>query len=289
MERRIDWSDLRLFLAVARCGGLRAAATELGISSATLSRRMVAFERATDRKLFVRGARGYALTADGQQLSETSADVASSMGSVERWLNTVEQVRRVRISAGDWTMMLLVQHLNEFRGSDTTWQPDFISSHARLDIARREIDIGIRNSRPEEPWLAAQQFGHVDYAVYAAKDAPDDIGWIGSCGDGVLPPASRWVEENYRDEIAMRVSSPHLGLPLVLGGAGKMVMTRFIGDATAGLEAVGDSIPELRSEQWLVMHQDERNHPPVRAALTALSQVLERYSQPGAAQSGASR
>ena len=279
MEQTMDWSDLRLFLAIARCGGLRAASAELNVSVATLSRRMTSFEQSLGRKLFVRGAQGYALTEEGAELRAVSADAAQGMATVARWVDHRDFVNQVRISAGDWTMLLLLRHLHQFIDPADRWSPEFVASNARLDIARRQIDVGIRNARPTEAWLAAQQFGHVDYAVYAAEDAPEDIPWIGSCLDDLTHPASRWVEEHHSKAVGIRLSSPHLGLPLAQAGAGKMVMTRFIGDATPGLHVLGESIPELRSEQWLVMHQDERNYPPVRAALKAVGQVLEGHSQ----------
>ena len=51
----IDWADLRLFLDVARLGGLSAATTTTGLSAATLGRRVTALEKQAVR------IRGYIL------------------------------------------------------------------------------------------------------------------------------------------------------------------------------------------------------------------------------------
>ena len=56
--------DLALFLAVADTGGLAAAARMTGVPLPTLSRRMAELERRTARRLFLRGKKGYALTAE---------------------------------------------------------------------------------------------------------------------------------------------------------------------------------------------------------------------------------
>src|ERR1700709_2765831 len=52
-EMSIDWADLRLFLDVARLGGLSAATQTTGLSAATLGRRVTALERQIREPLFV--------------------------------------------------------------------------------------------------------------------------------------------------------------------------------------------------------------------------------------------
>ncbi len=64
-ETNFDWDDLRLFLAVAREGGLAAASASTGKSPPTLGRRMLALERRLGLELFERLPRGYALTDQG--------------------------------------------------------------------------------------------------------------------------------------------------------------------------------------------------------------------------------
>ncbi|TIT82194.1 MAG: LysR family transcriptional regulator, partial [Mesorhizobium sp.] len=53
-EMTVDWSDLRIFLAVAREGSLSSAAKAVGQSAATLSRHIVDLERALGAELFSR-------------------------------------------------------------------------------------------------------------------------------------------------------------------------------------------------------------------------------------------
>lgn len=66
--KSINWDDLRIFLSVARAGGLSAAARQLGISVPTAGRRMLALEEATAQSLFLRSQSGYALTKEGEVL-----------------------------------------------------------------------------------------------------------------------------------------------------------------------------------------------------------------------------
>src|SRR5690606_10345070 len=62
-----NWDDLRVFLAVARAGSLSGAARSLGVNHSTVFRRIGAFERALEVRLFDRLPGGYVLTAAGEE------------------------------------------------------------------------------------------------------------------------------------------------------------------------------------------------------------------------------
>ncbi|MER8951058.1 LysR family transcriptional regulator, partial [Mesorhizobium sp. M0809] len=64
----IGWDDLRLFLDVARLGGLSAATGTTRLSAATLGRRVTALEKQIGEPLFVRQQTGYRLTPVGEEL-----------------------------------------------------------------------------------------------------------------------------------------------------------------------------------------------------------------------------
>ena len=61
-----EWSDLRLFLAVARQGSTLGAAKQPGLDQTTVSRRIQALEHALGLTLFDRRSRGYRLTDRGE-------------------------------------------------------------------------------------------------------------------------------------------------------------------------------------------------------------------------------
>src|SRR5437764_10909486 len=66
--RDFDWEDIRYFLALARHGSLSAAARDLHVTHATVSRRITSLEELLGGPLFERRADGYALTSQGQEL-----------------------------------------------------------------------------------------------------------------------------------------------------------------------------------------------------------------------------
>ena len=58
----MEWSDLRVFLAIARAGTLGAAARKLRLSQPTMGRRLRALEASVGHTLFQRTAEGFVLT-----------------------------------------------------------------------------------------------------------------------------------------------------------------------------------------------------------------------------------
>lgn len=270
MQDPIPWSDLQLFAAVARLGTLGRAAAETGVTAGTLSRRMTALEARIGRRLFRHGAQGYALTDDGAGLLLHAVRMESAAGDVAAWQSADEGPARVRVSAGTWTAQALARDIRSYWTSQSLWVPDFVHCDSDMDIARREIDIGIRNRRPDRPWLAGQRTGHTHFAVYGVEGAR---GWIGASPDAALTPSARWLLREHGDALVTTANDPRLALALAQAGLGRVVLPCFAGDA-AGLARLSDPIGELTCEEWLVSHHEARHAPPIRAALDALRSYL---------------
>lgn len=266
------WDDLALFSAVARHGSLTAAAQQTGSSAATLSRRMKALETRMERALFLHGRDGYALTAEGRELLQRTERMEAAAADIEVWRARRPGKRAVRISAGTWTSKLLARGLADIWQPKFDWVPEFLSGELFQDIARRQIDIGIRNRRPDQPWLAGRRTGAVDFAVYAL-DA-NVTGWIGAGGDRAATPTARWLEANHGAEIVTRANDAVLAVAMAKAGIGRVVLPTFMGAMIAPLMQIDDPIAELTHEQWLVCHHEGRHDPPVRHALEALAQFL---------------
>lgn len=266
------WDDLALFSAVARHGSLTAAAEHAGSSPATLSRRMKALEKTLERPLFLHGRDGYALTTEGRELLRRTERMEAAAAEIETWRTARPGKHRVRISAGTWTSDLLARNLSDFWRADFDWVPEFLFCEKNMDIARRQIDIGVRNLRPDQPWLAGRRTGEVRFAPYGLDASV--TGWIGAAGDRASLPSARWVEEHHGDDIVTRANDAHLALAMARAGIGRVVLPTFVGAASAPLTQLGDTIEALQSEQWLVCHHEGRHDPPIRHALTALAQFL---------------
>ncbi|MCR9134515.1 MAG: LysR family transcriptional regulator [Alphaproteobacteria bacterium] len=271
-EKGADWTDLSLFLAVAREGGLSGAARVTGRSAATLGRRMRSLERSMGRELFVRHDRGYEMTADARKIIDKLTEIE---GQIVRLCSVPagEECPLVKVSAGTWTTLALLERLDDITGTPADIRVRFISAEDTLDIPHREVVIGFRNRRPTQDSLAGRKLARVEFAPYAMKSAPDR--WIKVLAD---TPSARWLEKMIGNDAICEVSAPRNSLDLALAGKGIALLPTFIGDDHKRLQRRGSTIPELEHDQWIVTHQDDRHLPEVRRAIDRLVAVLgSRY------------
>ncbi|WP_147124618.1 LysR family transcriptional regulator [Shimia ponticola] len=269
------WNDLALFAAVARHGQLARAATETGASPATLSRRMTALEKSMGRRLFLHGAQGYAPTAEGRELLAKAERMEAAAAEISQWQAKVSGPTRVRISAGTWTSLLLARDLPKYWTASDNWVPEFLHRNGEMDIARREIDIGLRNKRPDQPWLAGRSVGDVHFAIYGqAGMDPETAPWIGASHDAAATRSASWVRKTHEAQIVTTVNDPKLGMHLAEAGVGCIVFPMMIGETRPRLTRLSDPIPELSHARWLVSHHETRFDPGIRAALDAIAGYL---------------
>ena len=265
-DRRVPWDDLAAFLAVARHGGLSAAARDIGSSAPTLGRRMHALERALGRELFVRHTHGYGLTEDGVCLRDDLRPVEAAIVRATASAAT-DALPLVKVAAGTWTMLAIVEALPAIAGTPPDLRVRLIQGEDVLSIPRRETSIGFRSRRPTEAGLAARRLRRVTFAPFALPNAPDR--WIVVRAD---TPSARWVADRCGDRIAAETSTPRLALDLMLVGVGRMLLPTFVGRARA--EQVGPEVEELAHDQWLVTHDDDRHLPEIRRALSRIEEAF---------------
>lgn len=262
-EKNSDWNDLKYFLAVARNSGLSGAARQTGISAATLGRRMQALEQASGIEIFERHSRGYSLTEKGEALfARVSALDAEVRPIFAR--DGDRQKTLVKLSGGHWTLHALAKHIQQIGSAAPNTRIRLISATDHMKINHREAIIGIRNQRPERTGLAGRRVGKIAFAGYAIDQSV--TGWIRVTSKA---PSALWLAAQDAFTFVIEANAPRLARDLALEGVGRVVLPRFIGDATPGLVEVYPSIPELTHDQWLVSHDEDRFIPSVRKVLDA--------------------
>ncbi|MCR6656494.1 MAG: LysR family transcriptional regulator [Opitutus sp.] len=276
----ISWDDLRLFLDVARLGGLSAATSTTGLSAATLGRRVSALEAQIGEPLFVRSQTGYQLTKAGTELLERAEDVESAMRGLTRWRDGNVGERIVRISAGSWTSAFLAAHIGELWSVDDNMRLEFVTAYDKVDIGRRAADIGIRSARPTEANLAGRKIGIVAHAIYSGRQVINGVEaglFVGTTGEAANVASSRWLMAHHGDRVTVRGNDPHSVKEMVAAGAGLSVFPCFVGDSDKRLVRPAKIITELTTEQWLVSHHEERHRPEVRRVADRITALMKQH------------
>lgn len=275
--KELNWDDLRVFLRVCDGGGLTAAASATGLSPATVGRRVTALEQCVGRTLFERSQTGYRLTADGRALMDKARAMEASMRPIADWSRTSGEKPGVRVSAGTWTANFLADHFAALWSPADSFHICFKTTEARLDLAHREAEIGLRNAPPETGNLAVRKLADVAFAPYRSATLPDDapLDWVAIGRDEALTASAHWVLDQPDATIAAWANTPRTLADLIAAGAGKGVLPCLAGDRDRRLERAGPVIAEMMQAQYMITHGDDRHRPEVRTLIGRIAALVE--------------
>lgn len=152
--KRLPVGPLRAFDVAARTLNLSAAANELSVTHAAVSRQVKQLEERLGTKLFERLPRGLKLTAHGALLAAGTREAFDRLASAIEDVSTPTVRRKLTIStfaslAARWLMPRMQAFAGRFPEIDLQ-----VSTTARLvDFAREDVDIGIRFGQGRYPGL----------------------------------------------------------------------------------------------------------------------------------------
>ncbi len=279
----IDWDDLRHFLALAQSGTLLGAAKQLGVEHATISRRISSLEGRLGRKLVDRRGRRISLTQDGEQVARYAALVAVQTAAIEQLgrSSPTELRGHVRISAPPaLSSVLLAKPIAAVRRNHPGVEITLVGEKRLASLNRREADIAVRMSRPEDGDYSIVKLGETSFHLYASKTyletvPPQDWTFIGYDDTmNASPQQSRLIELAAGRPIAVRSSVLEFQAAAASFGAGVVMLPDFVALESSGLRRIETERP-LTREVWLVVHSDIKDVPSIRVVIDALKNVLE--------------
>jgi DNA-binding transcriptional LysR family regulator len=280
----LDWDGVRVFLAIAREGSMRAAGRALGLSQPTIARRLTAFEAGFGgQPLFDRLPEGVRLNIAGEQLLAVAEDAEQAMLALERRYAAASPVLSgtVRISTGECASGFLVRCL---AGSAMAKLPagitlEFVQSLQPASLTRREADLALRHEPPDSGDYYVAKLGTFAVAVYRRRGADTDA-WVAYTAEQSRGPShepARWVERQVDETngaVALRASSLLMHVEAIRAGTGRGVIPCYIGDGHPLLERLTRPIPELDATYWMIVHRDLRRAPCVRATIDWIRAVF---------------
>ncbi|AHE52981.1 LysR family transcriptional regulator [Sphingomonas sanxanigenens] len=286
----MDWSDLPIFLAIARTGQLTKAAHALEIDATTAGRRLRRLERSLGERLFEQGPDGQSLTPAGERLltqARAMERAAAAIGSRDAG-GPVRGTIRASVSEGFGTWFVS-RHLGELAEAHPGLAVDLVATSGFLNPTRRETDVAVLLARPRRGPLLTRKLADYGLRLYASRAylaahkpvvTPDQLRehrLIGYVPDIIYAPELRYLDEiPGAPEPQLRSSSINAQYRMTTAGAGIAVLPCFIGDADRKLARV---IPDIRIRRsfWLVTHEETRHFPHVAAFAGWLAALAARH------------
>ncbi|WP_223510517.1 LysR family transcriptional regulator, partial [Pseudomonas sp. BF-RE-03] len=175
----MNWDDARVFLAVCRESTLRGAARVLGVDQATVGRRITALEKSLSATLFLRTSEGYALTAVGEAALKAVEKMEHSALEMQRQIQGLDDrlTGIVRVSTTDsMAIDFLIPAIARLHAQHPDVRVQLDASTQILSLSKREADIAVRNTRPDNPDLIARRIARWPVGLFASREYVDTHG-----------------------------------------------------------------------------------------------------------------
>lgn len=166
-----NWENLRFYLEVARRGTVLSAAEHLGISHATVIRRIGELEEELGGSLFKRSQQGYKLTRLGERLLEHAVSIERETKSIESLAREESQCLegRIIISCPESDMVNVFPVINEFLAAYPGITIELNTTLVPVDLNKKDVDIAIRMTNDPPENLVGRKVGNVDWGIFASS------------------------------------------------------------------------------------------------------------------------
>lgn len=279
----MDWSDVRIFLAIARSGTLGGAARSLQTSHPTVGRRIRALEQAIGHALFQRTADGLVLTDEGHGIIGLAEQMEEGALAMERRLAGQEQDLKgnLRISSTDWFgAFVLPPILADFSNGHPNVDVEILTGTRRISLAQREADIAFRPVPFDTADVVQRRLFKLEYSAYIAEEAADPRYGDGT-GFQLITPSARhfpdiaWLVGSFPNaRPVLRSNNRNVQGRMCREGVGIAVLPRVVGDQIGGIRRLELPTSPPARDIWMGYHRDLRRLQRLRAFIATVSDHL---------------
>ncbi|MDG9968889.1 LysR family transcriptional regulator [Achromobacter mucicolens] len=287
-DMRLDWSDVRVFLAIARCGTLGRAAKQLGQTQPTMGRRLRALEEALGHTLFQRTSDGFVLTDDGaavlayaERMEEEALGFTRALTGKETQLSGM-----LRVSSSDWFgIHVLTPVFARFLAQHPGISIELLTDSRLYNLARHEADLLFRIVPFEESDIIQRKLMRIDYALYGHVDiAPPSPG--NGAGHALISmdsafgslPDVEWIKRMLPGaRIVFGSNNRGVQARMCAEKSGLAVLPCLLGDMTPGIRRIDLGEAPPGRDVWLGYHRDLRRVARLRALLDV---TIDALAQP---------
>lgn len=293
MASTLPWDLLHTFLGVLREGSLSGAARLLDLTQPTVGRHVAALEQALGQPLFTRSSTGLLPTEAALALRSHAEQMEVAAAALQRAATARgDEVRgTVRVTASEVIgVEVLAGVFAALREAHPGLVLEMALSNQLQDLLRREADIAVRMTPPEQGQLIARRIGSIELGLHARPDYLDRHGRPESFADmaghtlvgfdRVTPfirAGAKRLGGITRDSFSLRCDSDLAQLALIRAGAGIGACQVALAQREPVLERVLADQFGWPLETWVAMHEDLRQNTPCRVVFDALVEGLSRY------------
>lgn len=282
----MDWDDLKVLLALARKRSARGAASELGVSNSTVTRRLDDLERTLGTRLFDRTPEGYRMTQMAENLLPTAEHVEELLLAAERRVTGEDQelqgLIRLTLPAASG-LNILVPRLAAFAQDYPGIELEIISSPESLDLGRREADIAIRVFRagtaPPDT-LIGRRISAMTASAYVHRDLlnrenPQDVSHLSWIGLGAAISDAPWsICKNGHLPVRHSVGDINLQIEAVKHRMGMIfIPCVLVRDEPDIVRVPGEDVHHFL-DIWVLSHRDLRLSARMRILREILAEEL---------------
>jgi DNA-binding transcriptional LysR family regulator len=296
MRQRADWSDLRVFYAVAETGSFSEAATQLGLTQPTVSARIRDLEARLGVRLFNRSPHKLSLTDAGGEILDHVVTMERSASAVERLISDRDKrdQGRVVIAAPDGlaTYILMPELARFFRESPDISVGIDCGLWNDSDVGAN-VDISLQFDTVSNPDIVATPLAYYHYCLYSSQSYLDLYGTPTSL---TMVAERRYLhhvaQTRQRDNWALKSAAfqglANIGLATnsssaiveaVRHGAGIAAIPTGIAVAAPDLVML-DLPPMARLELRMCVHRDIAGAARIRRVTDWLREVFDAKTKP---------
>jgi DNA-binding transcriptional LysR family regulator len=272
----VEWSDVRIFLAIVRSGTLGGAARALRLSQPTIGRRLRALEQATGQTLFQRTADGFVPTEEGTAIIALAEQMEEGALAMERRLAGKEQDLhgRLRISSADWFgAYVLPPVIAEYAKAYPHVDIEILTGTRLFSLAQREADIAFRIVPFDTSDIVQKRLIRLPYGAYVPANSPDPVFGDGSgfrlitmdTSTGQFPDIA-WLRESFPNaKPVLRSNNRNVQGRMCARGVGIAVLPQVVGNQMTDLRRLNLTVEPPKRDIWMGYHRDLRRLHRLRA------------------------
>lgn len=282
-----DWNDIPLLLKLADTGSMSQAGRILGLDASTVSRRVAAAEKSLGVRLFIREPTGYQATDAGRVFLAHAESVLDRIQTMlvdtraeAEGVSGIVSVTAIDVLFSHW----IVRHLPLLLAQHPGLQINLIGDNRDLSFTRREADLAIRLSRPnEDAALRMRKVGDLGMAVYGAspfaglsREGWADAPWLAYPTELSRMPEMQWLAQLEPRRPPTRMSSVSMILRACQEGVGIALLPCIAADGV-GLERL-EPQPVIHRELWLLSHRDASHITRFRTVADWMVSLFETHA-----------